>query len=223
MKRTFAKFLFLLVAAILIAWTASLTVGFVASALPHSAWYVPLLALVLFDAGMIAWLFVFLHHAEGTPQRAIAGGLTAFDFLGVGLMSFAEIFLGGQTIADIPQNIGTYAIWGLALWTVANVGAVLAFHIMDPAARQAIAIQNERDAIFELGLKRLAEQRQIHAERYGQALGQAMWSQLEDGLRRDINGDGIPDIVQTQTAGQIVASSAPPAPTIAAPSASPNA
>ena len=94
---TIAKILFYLVAIVLMGWTASLTYTFVAAALPEMAWYIPLLSLVVFDGGMIAWMYVFLQYAEGSWQRGVALLLCVFDFIGVGLMVIAEILLGGQT------------------------------------------------------------------------------------------------------------------------------
>ena len=98
LNRTIAKFLFYGVAIILLVWTSSLTYSFLSMALPGMFWAAPLLGLVVFDAGMIAWMFVFLSHAEGAIQRAVAIILTLWNFLGVGLMTIAEILLSGQTM-----------------------------------------------------------------------------------------------------------------------------
>ena len=114
MHKTIAKGLFYGVATVLILWTASLTYSFVATALPQTHWLVPLFALVIFDVGMLAWLKVFLDYAQGSGQRALALILSLFDFLGVGLMVLAEILLGGQTMVAPPENLGEYAIWGIA-------------------------------------------------------------------------------------------------------------
>src|SRR5688500_5586391 len=116
MGKTFAKGIFYFVMIVLFMWTASLTVSFVSNVLPGAAWYVPLLSLVAFDIGMVAWMIVFIEHAEGAGQRSTALALCIVDFIGVALMSVSEIFLGGQTLVAAPENLGDYALWGIGVW-----------------------------------------------------------------------------------------------------------
>ena len=115
MQKTIAKGLFYGVATILLLWTGSLTYAFVAAALPQAHWLVPLFALVVFDVGMLAWLYVYLNYAEGSGQRAVALVMCIFDFLGVGLMVLAEILLGGQNLVSVPAYLGEYALWSIAM------------------------------------------------------------------------------------------------------------
>lgn len=195
-SKTLAKILFYALAAALLFWTASLTVAFVSAALPTASWFVPYFALVVFDVGMIAWMYVFLKHAQGTTQRAIALGLTAFDFIGVGLMVMAEILLGGQTLVAAPAGLGTWAIWGIGIWTVVNVGAIVAFHIGDPEAQKAMSIQNEKDAIWRGALLELASKRQTHSAMLTKELGGRLYNDLLAELFVDVNGNGVADIFE---------------------------
>ncbi len=196
LARTVARFAFYTVALVLLVWTASLTYSFVANALPNLPWYVPLLALIVFDAGMIAWLVVFLHYAEGSGQRAVSIGLTVLDLVGVGLMVIAEIILGGQTWAVAPERLGEAAIWGIGIWTVVNVAGVVAFHLLSPAARVSMALQGERDAVFDAALSQLRQKRQAHGTALADQLSDEMLQGLVDGLRVDRNRDGVPDVYQ---------------------------
>lgn len=193
---TLTKILFYFVAAVLLVWTASLTVDFISSALPSMPWYVPYLALVVFDGGMIAWLFVFLKYAEGTIQRAVALGLVMFDFLGVGLLVMADILLGGQTWTAAPEGLGTWAVWGIGIWTVVNVLGVLAFHIGDPEAQVQMSIQNEKDAIFRGALDNLGARRSENSKMLADTLGGRMYGQLLDELMVDRDNNGIPDALE---------------------------
>lgn len=178
MSKSIAKGAFYAVATILILWTASLTYSFVGAVLPNVHWIVPIFALVVFDAGMLAWLRVYVDHAEGSAQRAIALTTCLFDFAGVGLMALAELFLGGQTLVTPPANLGEYALWSLALWTVANVGAVLAFHLLSPSTRQKTAIQAEKDAVFSAALERLTTKRTAVSGELADTLAETMLGQL---------------------------------------------
>jgi hypothetical protein len=204
-----AKLIFYLVAAVLLFWTASLTVAFVDAALPGMPWYIPYLSLVIFDAGMIAWLYVFLRHAQGTIQRATALIATAVNFVGVGLMVLAEVLLGGQSLVAAPENLGTAAIWGIGIWTVINVAAVLLFHIGDPEAQKQMSIQNEKDAIWRGALQQLASLRTTHSQQLTAELGNRLYRDLLDELFMDANGNGRPDIFE----GAAIPATATTAPT----------
>jgi len=182
MHKTIAKGLFYGVATVLILWTASLTYSFVATALPQTHWLVPLFALVIFDVGMLAWLKVFLDYAQGSGQRALALILSLFDFLGVGLMVLAEILLGGQTMVAPPENLGEYAIWGIAIWTVVNVGGVLIFHMLQPDARRKMVLQSEMDLVFDEALKKLSTRRVAIGGELSDRLADGMLAQLVAGL-----------------------------------------
>lgn len=198
LNRTIAKFLFYTVALVLFVWTSSLTYGFLSMALPNTFWLVPLLGLVVFDAGMVAWLFVFLSHAEGAIQRAVAIVLCMFNFVGVGLMVIAEILLDGQQMVEAPELLGTAAIWGIGIWTVVNVLGVLVFHLGDNQARRSMAYQTEKDAIFDAALdglktRRVAIQNQLSAE-----MAQAMMDEMVAELRADVDNDGRRDIFERE-------------------------
>lgn len=198
LSKTIAKLVFYGVATVLIIWTASLTYAFVAGALPAMAWYVPLLSLVVFDLGMIAWLYVYRHHAQGSGQRATAICLTILDLIGVGLMVIAEILLGGQQLATAPEMLGEYAIWGIGIWTVVNVSAVVGYHLLAPGARVDAALQDARDRVFEIAIEQVKSQ----AQQEGGQLAQAISGRIMSDLRSEINGAGQP------VAHQLVATAA---------------
>jgi len=196
LNRTIAKFLFYAVAVILLVWTSSLTYSFLSMAMPGTFWLVPLLGLVVFDVGMIAWLFVFLSHAEGAIQRAVAIVLCLFNFVGVSLMTISEILLDGQTMVAAPEMLGTIAIWAIGIWTTVNVLGVLVFHLGDNQARRAMAYQAEKDAIFDAALgdlktRRIAAQKQLSAE-----MSAAMMDEMAAELRADVDGDGRRDVFE---------------------------
>lgn len=196
LSKSFAKIAFYIVAVVLLTWTATLTYSFVSNALPNLHWAIPLFSLIAFDGGMVAWLVVFLHHAEGSFQRAIAIGACVVDLIGVGLMVVAEVFLGGQTMVAAPESLGDMALWGVGIWTVINVAAVIAFHLTDPQARQRMMLQAQRDKIFDQALTKLGERVDADADRLANTLAGRNFSSLLQELSVDANGDGIPDMFQ---------------------------
>lgn len=175
---TIAKIIFYLVAAVLLAWTATLTYAFVAAALPDMPWYVPLFALVVFDVGMIAWMYVFIQYAEGAGQRAVAILLCVFDFLGVALMVISEVLLGGQTWAVAPESLGEMAVWGIAIWTIVNVAGIVAFHLLSPEARKLMAFQSEKDAIVDAAFEHLKNRRVANSSKLADGLSKGMYDEL---------------------------------------------
>ena len=196
LKRTGAKVVFGLLSAVILLWTGSLTVSFLSGVLPGTFWAVPYLGLVVFDGGMIGWLVVYLYNAEGSMQRTIALGLTLFNLLGVGLMTVAEIVLGGQTLTVAPEMLGTAAIWGIGVWTFVNVAGIIAFHLSSPDARIAAAIQEEKDAVVDEALTDMRGRRQDNAKMLSRQMGAGMFKTLVSEIGADMDGDGLPDIYE---------------------------
>ena len=185
-----------LISVVIFLWTAYLTTSFLSMVLPSSFWVVPYLGLVVFDGGMIGWMFVYLYLAEGSMQRSIALGLTIFNLLGVGLMTIAEIVLGGQTFTAAPEMLGTVAIWGVGIWTFVNVAGIVAFHLSSPDAKIAAAIQEEKDAVVEEALTDLSNRRTDNAKLLSGQLGAGMFKTLVSELGADMDGDGLPDVAE---------------------------
>jgi hypothetical protein len=185
-----------LISVVILLWTGYLTTSFLSMVLPSSFWVVPYLGLVVFDGGMIGWMFVYLYLAEGSMQRAIALGLTVFNLIGVGLMTIAEIVLGGQTLAAVPDMLGTVAIWAVGIWTFVNVAGIVAFHLSSPDARIAAAIQEEKDAVVNEALTDLSNRRTDNAKLLAAQLGGGMFKTLVTELGADMDGDGLPDVAE---------------------------
>ena len=185
-----------LISVVIFLWTAYLTTSFLGTVLPGAFWVVPYLGLVVFDGGTIGWMFVYLYLAEGSMQRTIALGLTVFNLIGVGLMTIAEIVLGGQTFAEVPAMLGTAAIWAVGIWTFVNVAGIVAFHLSSPDAKIAAAIQEEKDAVTEDALTDLRNRRSDNAKLLSAQLGAGMFKTLVSELGADMDGDGLPDVTE---------------------------
>ena len=156
MMKLISKGIFYFVALCLILWTASLTYSFVSEALPDQP-ITRYFALIVFDVGMVAWLMIFMFGAEGIAQRAIALVLSTFDLLGVCFMVYAEIFLGGQSFADVPENIGMYALYAIVIWTAINLVGVWAYHYTEPENLKRMKIRGAEDKLQSQTLKKLED------------------------------------------------------------------
>ena len=105
-------------------------------------------------------------------------------------------------MAVAPGNLGEYAVWGIAIWTVVNVGGVIAFHAFDPEARRKMAIRAEMDAVMEEAYKQLQSKRQENSTALAHSISEGMMSQVRHDLLADQNRDGIPDIMQPTLPGK---------------------
>ena len=136
--------IFYLLCAVMLAWTASLTLGLMHRLLPGDP-RTPLFALALFDGGALAWLLVYMFRAHGQAQRWTAAITMGLDLVGVVGVSMAELFLGGQQLAAIPVALGSVVVWGVGIWTALNVIAIYTFHMTDPSRVTADRVRRLAD------------------------------------------------------------------------------
>ena len=177
MMKLISKILFYMVAAVLVLWTASLTYAFISTALPNQP-VTRYFALVVFDVGMVSWLMIFMFGAEGIAQRGIAFLLSLFDLVGVGMMVYAEIFLGGQTLVASTGNIGLYALYAVVIWTIINLVGVWAYHYTEPENLKRMKIRGTQDKLLAKSLEKL--------ERKIDAISDDVSDQLADGMKVDV-------------------------------------
>jgi hypothetical protein len=171
-----AKIIFYLFVIVIAFWTCSLTVAFVSRVLPGDP-IKPYLALAIFDGGALAWLLVFLRYSKGLGQRAVSLLMMIMDLAGVGIMAVAELFLGGQTFAEVPDGLGNIAVWSIGIWTVANLFASYAFHVFDPKSHEVITIGVAQDRVTAAGLKALESKLEVLGEELGEEIGDRLKGQ----------------------------------------------
>jgi hypothetical protein len=116
---------------------------------------------------VIAWLTTYIGRAKGTPQRGISLLMTVMDFLGVVAMVIAGIYLGGQTLTDIPSWIGGTVVVVTIIAATLNAGAIYYYHAHDPDTIEAIQAQELEDTLNEEAL----DQARFQVERKAQELG----------------------------------------------------
>lgn len=149
-----ARILFYIFCAVVLVWTGSLTVKFVSTVLPGST-VEPFLALGIFDGGALVWLLVFLYGSKGLGQRAVSLLMLVLDLIGVGVMTIAALFLGGQTYTVPLENLGEIAVWVLAGWTFMNLAAAYAFHLLAPGAQHEITMGVAQDKVKAQALSQM--------------------------------------------------------------------
>lgn len=169
MKKWTAGAIFAALGLIVIGFSVKLAYDVMALLFPSDA-LLKYMALALFDGGVIGWLLAFTTIAKGTPQRGISLTMTVVNFLGVAAMAIAGIFLGGQTLADVPGWVGMTVVVITILATVANAGAYYYYHANSPQVIEEIQNQELEDELNEEAL----EQARYNTMRKAQQLGAIM-------------------------------------------------
>ena len=153
MSKAIAKGLFYLFAAVVVVWMVTNTKGMLDMVFPGNV-VIPWLGLAVFDLGAIAWLVVFLRDASGTGQRSISVVASLVSLIGAIAMTVAHLYMGGQTITDVPAEMGTYVIWAIGVMTALHATAVWAYHILDPLEMMEIKQKMGEDRIIALAYKK---------------------------------------------------------------------
>jgi hypothetical protein len=156
---TLSKVLFYAMVAVLFVWTFSLNMAFVGRILPDKPLAV-YFSIVLFDGGTLGWMFIFLNNARGMLQRMTSFIMTLISLIGVGILSFAELFIGGQEFVqgEILTNLGTVALWVIGIWTFINISAVVMYHLFDQNIQTEMAINQAKGSIRDAALKIVKKQ-----------------------------------------------------------------
>ncbi|MEW6400821.1 MAG: hypothetical protein AB1649_03420 [Chloroflexota bacterium] len=152
---------------LVLAWTSTQTIHAVRNVLPNDP-IAPYVALGLFDAGALAWLFSFLKHAQGT-QRTIAFWMTFVDLAGVVAMVAGAL--------EILSARGVTV--SILLATLLNVFAVYVYHLFSPANREQIAIQNFKDKVFDESLKQAEKNVQSNIRAHGAIMALGLLAQFK--------------------------------------------
>lgn len=160
MKQKIALALVTLMGLALLGYTALRTLDLVQLTLPADQQVIGYLALVAFDGGLLGWTLFFLHGARGGWQRGIAALMIVVSLIGVLLAFGADTLYQANargTLATLDPGIVTNAIWGMVIIIGLNVGAVVAVHVTDPAARRAQAEEEAHDKIEDAALKQIQD------------------------------------------------------------------
>ena len=155
--------------AVIILWTASLTLGIMDIVLPNNP-TAKYFSLALYDGGAAVWISLYVYKAKGTPQRGVSLLLFVIDFLGVILMTAGGVFMGGQSLEAIPAWLGGALVNGVIFSTLANVAAGYYYHATRPETREAMQAQSLEDTLTEEAMR----QARVNVEREAAQLGAIM-------------------------------------------------
>jgi len=192
-------------------WTASLTMEVMTYVLPNNP-TVQYFALALFDGGALVWLGMYTNKAKGTPQRAISLLLFGLDFLGVVLMTSGGVYLGGQTLADIPAWMGGAIVNGVIFATLANVGGVYYYHANNPQTRETMQAQELEDTLTEEAMSQARTNVQREARQLGAIMARRATARIKYRLALPMSENERAEWEGETVDGQVIEPAQLPAP-----------
>lgn len=154
------------IGAILLVYSASRSLHFIALTLPADKQILAWAGLLALDGGMIAWMVSYMRGSMGAWQRTIALIMVVIDFLGaVVIFTMDTVYVTGEaglTAAISEQAIQT-SVLALSIVIALNIGAAIAHHMLDPEnlRRQAeetarAEIEDQALALIQQNSKQLA-------------------------------------------------------------------
>lgn len=145
----------------LLVYTASRTVDFLTLTLPLEQQTLAFIGLAAFDGGLLGWLIYHLTAARGPAQRAISFAMILVSLAGI-VIAFAgdTIYRAGErgTLAAASPTLILTVVLATTAIIGANIVALVALHLTDPAARRRQAEQDAADTIDEETTAQIAAQ-----------------------------------------------------------------
>mgnify|MGYP007030116385 CR=1 FL=1 len=188
-----ASVLFYAIGAALLVYAAARSLMFIQSTLPADQQIIGFLALAATSGGMIAWLLVFLHKAEGLAQKITAALMVALDALGEFTLFTFDTLLesgkSGMTATLTPDEIRG-VILGMSALIAVNILATVAFHIFDPENIRAMRESFVRDRLESEALKLIEKRGDEIARELAPALAE-QWAKDFESRFSDLRALGL--------------------------------
>jgi hypothetical protein len=159
--RFFAQLAFYAIAVGLLVYAASRSLHFIQSSLDEENQILGYFALLATSGGMIAWLLVFLHKADGVIQKGIALLMIVVDFLGEAALftmdTLQQAGINGVVTQLAPSEVRLVLI-GMSVLIAANILATIAYHLGNMDVIRQIAEGAQKDILFFKSLSEIEKQ-----------------------------------------------------------------
>lgn len=155
-----ARLAFYAVALGLFVYAASRSLDFILMTMPSQNRLVGYLGLLATSGGALAWLMVFLYHANGTGQKGLALVMVVIDLLGeFALFAFDSLYRSGEAgmIATLSADEVRMMIIALSVLIAVNIAATFAFHLFDPETSKRMREESARDVLDDEVLKAIEQ------------------------------------------------------------------
>lgn len=155
-----ARVAFYAVALGLFTYAASRSLDFIQMTMPADNKLVGYLGLLATSGGALAWLAVFLYHAQGTGQKGLALLMVVIDLLGeFALFTFDTLYRSGESglVATLSADEVRMMVIALSALIALNIGATFAFHLIDPETSKRMREESARDTLDDEVLKAIEQ------------------------------------------------------------------
>jgi hypothetical protein len=174
-----ASVLFYVISGGLLVYAAARSLDFITKTLPADQQLIGYLGLLATSGGMVGWLLVFLHKADGLGQKITAGLMVGVDMIGeFALFTMDTLYQTGEAgmIAAIaPEEIRTVVL-GLSGLIALNILATVAFHLVEPENMRSMRESFVKDKLEEEALKLIEKRGEEIARDLAPALAE-QWAQ----------------------------------------------
>jgi hypothetical protein len=144
----------------LLVYSASRSLDFITLTLPADKQVLAWFGLAALDGGLMAWLLAYMNHAKGGWQRAVSLIMIVLDLLGAfAMFTLDTLYNTGQaglTAALTPTEIET-AVLALSGVIAANIGATIAYHLLDPERLREQAEEEAFSRVEDATLKHISK------------------------------------------------------------------
>lgn len=144
------------IGAILLVYSASRSLHFIALTLPADRQILAYVALLALDGGMIGWMWAYLRGSKNTWQRAIALIMVVIDFFGaVAIFTFDTLYVTGEAglTSVLSESAIQTSVLALSIVIALNIGATVAHHMLDPDSLRRQAEEAARAEIEDQALQ----------------------------------------------------------------------
>lgn len=155
-----ARLAFYAVALGLFVYAASRSLDFIQMTMPADNKLVGYLGLLATSGGALAWLAVFLYHAQGTGQKGLALVMVVIDLLGeFALFAFDSLYRSGEAglIGSLNPEEVRMMIIALSALIAVNIAATFFFHLIDPETSKRMREESARDTLDDEVLKAIEQ------------------------------------------------------------------
>lgn len=182
----FGVFFYAIVAGLLI-WTASLDYRLIARLIPNQR-MLPAFGLVLFDGGLMGWLFTYIYRSRSSLQRLLSAVMTVISLVGIGLFTAVSlIFEAEQVITFIDtENLPNIVVIAIGIQTFLFVASTVLFHLADPEIMEKNAIQSIQTDIVGEALDQFEKLAPEVAQDLTQEMAEMMLLNLTNTMARRI-------------------------------------
>lgn len=151
-KKILAGVLFYMLALVMLVQGASMSWQFLGLVMDNPV--NKIMALATTGIGAVAWMFIFLYYANGLGPKVASSIMIIVSLGGELALVTGEMMYGGQTLLEIPPDLGPMLVKMIPALLFAHILAIFAVHLTDSQVLTMIYRQFAIDKITKKALNK---------------------------------------------------------------------